>query len=100
MFVAQERLPQRHRGASISNFMVLVVLVDSFCTYRDIDARAGGGQPPDAIWILTDTCLALYCLEMIVPYHMHSGSLCVVVVVGGGGLLLFVVVCCCLLFVV
>jgi hypothetical protein len=69
--------------------MVLVVLVDSFCTCRDIDSRAGGGQPPDAIWILTDTCLALYCLEMIVPYHLHSGSLCVVVVVvagaGGGG---------------
>ena len=80
--------------------MVLVVLVDSFCTCRDIDSRAGGGQPPDAIWILTDTCLALYCLEMIVPYHLHSGSLCVVVVVagaggGGGGLLLFVV--CCLI---
>lgn len=60
------------RGASISNFMVLVVLVDSFCTCRDIDARAGGGQPPDAIWILTDTCLALYCLEMIVMLSLRG----------------------------
>ena len=61
--------------------MVLVVLVDSFCTCRDIDARAGGRQPPDVIKVLANTCLALYGLEMIVLCHLHSGSLCVVVVV-------------------
>ena len=60
------------KGATISNFMVVVVLVDTICTIADIDARAGSGETAPAIVILADVCLALYTLEMIVFQRMQS----------------------------
>jgi len=60
------------RGATISNFMVVVVLVDTICTIADIDARADSGETAPAIVILADVCLALYTLEMTVTLWLRG----------------------------
>ncbi|CAE7662043.1 TPC1 [Symbiodinium sp. CCMP2592] len=50
----------------ITNLMAAVVLLDAYCTCADIDARAAGEEPGLELAILSDTCLALYTLELVV----------------------------------
>ncbi|CAJ1388094.1 unnamed protein product [Effrenium voratum] len=52
-------------GTYVSNFMALVVLFDSYCTCADIDARAIGEDAPAVLMLLSDVCLALYTLELV-----------------------------------
>ncbi|CAE7892477.1 unnamed protein product, partial [Symbiodinium microadriaticum] len=46
------------------NFMLMVVLVDAYCTCRDIDARATGVEADAVFTFLSDFCLVLYSLEL------------------------------------
>jgi len=58
-------LAQRFQSSNVvSNFMVLAVLFDSYCTCSDIDARAAGNQPPAALLLLSDCCLLFYTVEL------------------------------------
>ncbi|CAE7191248.1 CACNA1C [Symbiodinium necroappetens] len=50
----------------ISNLMAAVVLLDAYCTCADIDARAAGEDPALELAILSDVCLGLYTLELVV----------------------------------
>ncbi|CAK9009818.1 unnamed protein product [Durusdinium trenchii] len=52
--------------ARFSNFMVLVVIVDSICTCMDIDARAAVEDVPLAVEVLSNTALGLYTVEFVV----------------------------------
>mmetsp|Transcript_49147 Transcript_49147/g.101357 ORF Transcript_49147/g.101357 Transcript_49147/m.101357 type:complete len:604 (+) Transcript_49147:1-1812(+) len=42
----------------------MVVLVDAYCTCRDIDSRATGVETEDVFTLLSDFCLVLYSVEL------------------------------------
>lgn len=47
----------------VANFMVVVVLIDTWCTCTAIDARALMNDPSEAVLWISDICLVLYTLE-------------------------------------
>ena len=50
----------------VANVMAIFVLVDTVCTCSAIDARADGGRDPSyAVLFMSDACLVLYTLELI-----------------------------------
>jgi len=49
----------------VSNFMVVAVLFDAYCTCSDIDARAAGNPKPEVLLLMSDLCLILYTLELV-----------------------------------
>lgn len=49
----------------VSNFMVIAVLFDAYCTCSDIDARAAGNPKPEILLLMSDLCLILYTLELV-----------------------------------
>lgn len=50
----------------VANVMAIVVLIDTVCTCSAIDARADGGRDPSfAVLFISDACLALYTLELL-----------------------------------
>ena len=49
----------------LANFIVIVVFLDAYSTCRDIDARANGLTTPEAFLVLSDMCLVLYTLELL-----------------------------------
>ena len=56
-FVAHSKL--------MTNVFALIVLVDAVCTCVDVDARADGRETPRWAQVTTDTCLALYTIELV-----------------------------------
>ncbi|CAJ1366526.1 unnamed protein product [Effrenium voratum] len=56
----------------VSNFMVLVVLFDAYCTCSDIDARAQGGKAPALVLTLSDVCLTLYTIELVLNFAVQG----------------------------
>eukprot|EP00434_Breviolum_minutum_P004156 symbB.v1.2.003663.t2/scaffold175.1/size369221/19 len=50
----------------VANVMAIVVLIDTVCTCSAIDARADGGRDPSfVVLFISDACLALYTLELL-----------------------------------
>ncbi|CAK9060751.1 unnamed protein product [Durusdinium trenchii] len=52
----------------VANFMAIIVIVDSYCTCADIDARAANpddGRPDVWITRLSEICLVLYTVELV-----------------------------------
>eukprot|EP00913_Durusdinium_trenchii_P030591 g28650.t1 len=64
------------KSTYVSNFMIVVVLFDAYCTCRDIDARAAEVPTPQVLIVLSDVCLLLYTLEffmnLIVKGQPHA----------------------------
>ena len=56
----------------LANFIVLVVFVDAYSTCRDIDSRAEGVKTPQAFSILSDLCLGLYTLELLLHIFLQG----------------------------
>ncbi|CAK9020796.1 L type [Durusdinium trenchii] len=59
------KLKEFMNSAYLANFMAVVVLVDAYCTCRDIDATAAQEQAPEILNIISDLCLAIYSLEVL-----------------------------------
>eukprot|EP00435_Cladocopium_sp_Y103_P018509 s3024_g4.t1 len=66
-------LKQFMNGLYFANFMVVVVLIDAFCTSAEIDARASGSMPSTALSIFSDACLILYTVEAVVLFWITEG---------------------------
>jgi len=49
----------------VANFMVLVVMIDSAATCADIDARAVGKSVQQWIAVVSEICLVLYTVELV-----------------------------------
>lgn len=68
------KLKEFMNSAYLANFMAVVVLVDAYCTCRDIDATAAQEQAPEILNIISDLCLAacrtsfelVFCFPLVI----------------------------------
>eukprot|EP00913_Durusdinium_trenchii_P022022 g20694.t1 len=60
----------------LANFIVVVVFLDAYCTCRDIDSRAHQQPTPQAFRILSDLCLVLYTVELLLHFFLQGFSIC------------------------
>eukprot|EP00435_Cladocopium_sp_Y103_P028072 s65_g7.t1 len=67
------RLRRVMNGLYFANFMVLVVLIDAFCTSAEIDARASGEKVSISLSIVSEACLILYTIEALVLFWISEG---------------------------
>jgi hypothetical protein len=56
----------------LANFIVIVVFIDAYSTCRDIDARAKGQTTPEAFLVLSDLCLVLYTVELLLHISLQG----------------------------
>ena len=59
----------------VNNVMVGVVLIDAYCNAASIDARASNQQVPQAWAVLSDICLILYTLELLLQFYLDGISI-------------------------
>jgi len=67
------RLRRVMNSLYFANFMVLVVLIDAYCTSAEIDARASGAKVAVALSIVSQACLILYTIEALVLLWISEG---------------------------
>ena len=56
----------------LANFIVFVVFLDAYSTVRDIDARANNQPTPHVYRVLSDLCLVLYTLELLLHVFLSG----------------------------
>jgi len=59
----------------VANFMVLVVMIDSAATCADIDARAMGQSVQQWIAVVSEICLVLYTVELVLLLSLKGMNL-------------------------
>eukprot|EP00435_Cladocopium_sp_Y103_P055518 s768_g18.t1 len=59
----------------VADFMVMVVMVDSYSTCADIDARALGNRVDPWLSTLSKVCLVLYTVEMVLLLSLKGFNL-------------------------
>ncbi|CAE7421207.1 CACNA1C, partial [Symbiodinium sp. CCMP2456] len=60
------RLTRLMSSKHVMHLMAVIVLVDAYCNCADIDARAEGSTADTAIVVISNTCLVLYTIELVV----------------------------------
>eukprot|EP00439_Symbiodinium_sp_Y106_P042696 s3391_g5.t1 len=66
----------------VSNFMVVAVLFDAYCTCSDIDARAAGNPKPEVLLLMSDLCLILYTLDLVLAALTRGLRMIVIILCG------------------
>jgi len=62
----QGRMTRLMSSKHVMHLMAAIVLIDAYCNCADIDARAEGSTADTAIVVISNTCLVLYTVELVV----------------------------------
>jgi len=72
----KERLLRRAtkflRSKYFANFIVLIVLLDAYCTCLDIDSRAAARETPTTFLVISNLCLGIYTFEFLLLFVVEG----------------------------
>jgi len=60
------------RSKYFANFVVLIVLIDAYCTCLDIDSRAAARETPTTFLVISNLCLGIYTFEFLLLFAVDG----------------------------